>query len=836
MSSTIFNQIDKTKEELLAEIAELRQEIAILKETKKEIVLRKSANLSEAYFFTIFEKSPFSIQIYDAKGNFLHMNEASERLWQVTYKDLDAYNLFEDEQIKSLGISSYFEKAFNGELLNIPPIFYDPSKTPPGYPGRPRWVEGKLCPVKDSTGQVYQVILVHNDITERKYAEEALQKAYYELEKRVVERTVEVSQANLLLKEQLKELKEAAEEREMLQLILENIPLMVDYYDERGELLLVNREWEKNFGWTEERLKKEGTLKFIKTVFPDLEIQKKIYQQMIVPPSGWQDLKVTLENGQTLHTAWILKRLSNGKTIGIGQDITERKRAEMALQKSESTLRTIIESATDAIFVKDLDGKYLLINSAGAKFLGKAVDHIIGKDDTELFSSNTAEEIMAGDRLVMQTNKTFTYEDIGTAAGVTRIYLSIKTPYLDAEGKVIGVIGISRDITERKRIEESIASEKELLSVTLASIGDGVITVDKEGRIILINQAAEKIIGFSQEEVINKPINKVLRLFSENNQKTRRNAISKALKTGRKVDPNTPSILISKDGQEHIVYDNALPIFDKEKKLMGAVLVFRDITEKRKIEEKLMREQAARAVAKLAEIELEKSNLQLQALSAYVLKAQEEERIRLARELHDELGQALTSIRLGLELTIAALPDSANKTNKMLSELCDYVGNTAKDVQRVARDLRPSILDDFGLAAALESYADAYAKRTGIKVSLSLDNFSKPLTKEVETAFYRIIQEALNNSAKHAGAKNISIDLIEHHTQVVLTVVDDGKGCVLDIEQKNSFGLMGMAERARIVGAEISMKSQPGKGFWIQVTLPKGRVINYEKIKSIISR
>ncbi len=832
--STILDQKDKTKEELLAEIANLRRQVEALKKAKGFI--KKAPHLTETYFFTIFDKAPFSIQIYDAGGDFLDMNEASEKLWGITYEDIEGYNIFEDEQIKELGILHYFEKAFAGELVDLPPVFYDPTKTPPGYPGRARWVEGKLCPIKDSDDQVYQVILVHNDITEQKQAEEGLRKACYEMEKRVVERTTELSQANVRLKEQLRQLKEAAEEREMLHLILENIPLMIDYYDEKGEILLVNREWEKSFGWTQERLKKEGTLKFLKTVFPNPEAQKKISQQMKYPTLGWQDLKVTLENGQILHTAWILKKLSNGKTIGIGQDITERRKAEVALQKSESTLRTIIESATDAIFIKDLQGKYLLINTAGASFLKRKVEEVIGKDDTELFTPESAKEIMLGDRLVMQKGKTFTYEDIGIVGDTTRTYLSIKTPYRDNEGNIIGVIGISRDITERKRIEESVASEKELLSVTLASIGDGVITVDKEGKIVLVNQAAEKIIGYGQEEIINKDINKVVRLFSESNSKIRRNAVSKTLKTGKKVDPNTPSVLISNDGQERIVYDNSLPIFDKENNLIGAVLVFRDITEKRKIEDKLMHEQAARAVAKLAEIELEKTNLQLKALSAYVLKAQEEERIRLARELHDELGQALTSIRLGLELTLATLPDSDSKTTKMLSELCNYVENTAKDVQRVARDLRPSILDDFGLAAALEAYADAYAKRTGIKVSLSVDNFSKPLTKEVETAFYRIVQEALNNSAKHAGAKNISIDLIEQHTQVVLTIVDDGKGCILDIEQKNSFGLMGMSERARIVGAEISMKSQPGKGFWVQVTLPKGKPVSYEKIKSIISR
>ncbi|KAF0250418.1 MAG: putative hybrid sensor histidine kinase [bacterium] len=826
----------KTKEELQAEIELLRQEVDSLKRANAQYQ-KEPVALSQNYFRAIFDQSPFSIQIYGLNGKLLEMNEASEKLWEVTYKEISHYNVLEDQQIYALGIMPYFKRAFSGELVTLPPTFYDPSKTLPGHPGRPRWVEARICPIKDSQGKIVQIALVHNDITEKKLAENALQAAYGDLEVSVIKRTKELSQANAQLKKQLQELKVAAEEREILHLVLENIPLMINYYDENREFLLVNKEWEKTFGWTFEKLKKEGAEKFVKSIFPDLEEQKRIYEMMMDPLPYWYDVKVVLENGKTLETSWVTRKLSNGKTICIGRDISESKRAESALQKSEATLRTIIESATDAIFIKDLQGKYLLINSAGARFLGKTVEEVIGKDDREFFSLDTAEEIMAGDRLVITSNQTHSYEDIGTAAGVTRTYLSIKTPYHDSEGKVIGLIGISREITERKRVEEAIAAEKKLLAVTLGSIKDGVITVDKEGTIVLINQAAEQIIGVNQEETINKPFNKILKLVSESDRKTRRNTINRALKTGKRIEHTTASILITKDGQERIVSESALPIFDTDSNLIGVVLVFRDITEKRKIEEKLMHEQAARAVAKLVELELEKSNLQLQALSAYVLKAQEEERIRLARELHDELGQALTSIRLGLELATASLPEThTNKTNKILNDLCAYVETTAKDVQRVARDLRPSVLDDFGLAAALEAYADAYAKRTGIRVTLSLDKLLKPLTKEVETAFYRIVQEALNNSAKHSAAKNISIDFIEQHTQIVLTIVDDGKGCVLDIEQKNSFGLMGMSERARIVGAEISMKSQVGKGFWIQVTLPKGKTGNYEKIKNIISR
>ncbi|MEW6731712.1 MAG: sensor histidine kinase [Acidobacteriota bacterium] len=213
-----------------------------------------------------------------------------------------------------------------------------------------------------------------------------------------------------------------------------------------------------------------------------------------------------------------------------------------------------------------------------------------------------------------------------------------------------------------------------------------------------------------------------------------------------------------------------------------------------------------------------------QALSTYVLKAQEEERMRLAREMHDELGQSLTSIKLGLELLLTTIDHTdINKTKKILTDVCSCAEATSKEVQRIARDLRPSVLDDFGLAVALEAYSQSYSKRTGIKVKVSLEPLSIKLLKDAEIALYRIVQEALTNTAKHSGAKNISIDLVEQANTIILTIIDDGKGCQLHKQssrQNRGFGLLGMSERARIAGGRLILKSQPGAGFCIQVALP----------------
>ncbi|HEX9871458.1 MAG TPA: PAS domain S-box protein [Candidatus Tectomicrobia bacterium] len=146
-------------------------------------------------------------------------------------------------------------------------------------------------------------------------------------------------------------------------------------------------------------------------------------------------------------------------------EMAERQRAEKALREQHSLLQVIVEGTTDAIFVKDLEGRYLMINSAGARFLGKPMEAILGKDDTEVFSPNTARAIIEGDRAVMRSGETRTYEELGTSVGITRTYLSTKGVYRDHQGNIIGLFGIARDITERKHLEDQLRQSQKMEAI-----------------------------------------------------------------------------------------------------------------------------------------------------------------------------------------------------------------------------------------------------------------------------------------------------------------------------------------------------------------------------------
>ena len=172
------------------------------------------------------------------------------------------------------------------------------------------------------------------------------------------------------------------------------------------------------------------------------------------------------------------------------------------LAKNLSLLQGITEGTTDAVFVKDLEGRYLMINSAGARFLGRTVDEVLGKDDTELFSPEVGRAIKERDRTVVQSGESQTYEEPGTAAGVTRLYLATKGPFRDPSGQVIGLLGICRDITDRKRAEEEIRQSQQKLRIHFEHTPLAVVEWDMEFRVTAWNPSAERIFGYTRDEAM----------------------------------------------------------------------------------------------------------------------------------------------------------------------------------------------------------------------------------------------------------------------------------------------------------------------------------------------
>jgi len=235
-----------------------------------------------------------------------------------------------------------------------------------------------------------------------------------------------------------------------------------------------------------------------------------------------------------------------------------------------------------------------------------------------------------------------------------------------------------------------------------------------------------------------------------------------------------------------------------------------------------LREATERDERRRAQEQLRESHEQLRALSVYLQHVREEERTRIAREVHDELGQALTSCKLDLSLLANKLPPNLTPLKEKAKALSAHIDATIQTVRRIATELRPGILDHLGLIAALEWQANEFQTRTGIKCEVRTDLQEPVLTPDLATTFFRIFQETLTNIIRHAGATHVMVHLKEASGRIILEVRDNGRGILpQEISNTRSMGLLGMKERAALLGGTFGIGPAPGgKGTLASVSIP----------------
>ena len=237
--------------------------------------------------------------------------------------------------------------------------------------------------------------------------------------------------------------------------------------------------------------------------------------------------------------------------------------------------------------------------------------------------------------------------------------------------------------------------------------------------------------------------------------------------------------------------------------------------------QRALRESADRRERQRAEDKLRRSLDQLRALTTYLQYVREEERTRIAREVHDELGQALTGLKLDMSWLSARLARNAKPVQLKVKTMVDHIDETIQTVRRIATELRPGILDSLGLAAALEWQANEFQSRTGIPCHVVATVDDSQLQQQFATVFFRIYQETLTNIIRHAKATNVDVRLAEENGALVLTVKDNGRGISEEeIASTRSIGLLGMRERAMLIGGEISLTGAPGKGTTMTLRAP----------------
>lgn len=491
--------------------------------------------------------------------------------------------------------------------------------------------------------------------------------------------------------------------------------------------------------------------------------------------------------GERLFTVWL-------------RDITQRIEAEKALRKNYELLDRIFATTHFCIVYLDRDLNFVRVNQAYADAGGYPPEFFVGKNHFDLYPGEKAKAIF---RNAVATGQPFTiyanpfqYPD-HPERGVTYWDWTLH-PLRDADGTVDGLLFALLDVTERKRAE----SEQAQLAAIVESSNDAILIRGLDRTILSWNAAAERLFGWSAQEAVGQPIDLIV-------PPERAGKLDRFIEGAARGEILSPveTIHLRNDGARIPTQITFSPVRDQQGKVIAHSYMVRDMTELKR------KEEALRGYA-----------TRLRELSHRLRIVEETERHAISRELHDRIGQDLSTLALMLGWLGAKLPpESLRAVAKPLQDVQDLLKSMVANVRDVMAVLRPPVLDDYGLLAALRQLVTEFGQRSGIAAELSGDELQPRLPPIVETAMFRISQEALNNIAKHAQAKEVEVSLHAAPGRVMLDITDDGVGFDANetVADKRHWGLITMRERAEAVDIAFRLESAPGAGTRITLVMER---------------
>jgi PAS domain S-box-containing protein len=533
----------------------------------------------------------------------------------------------------------------------------------------------------------------------------------------------------------------------------------------------------------------------------------------------WADVVVTAIRGDDDTVVGFLK---------VTRDLTERRAAEDGVRRSEQQFRLLVDSVEDyAIFMLDRQGRILTWNAGAERLKGYTASEAIGHG-FEMFY--TAEDRASGKpaRLLKVASELGRVEDEGwrVRRGGERFWADvIISTMTDEDGTLVGFAKVTRDLTARKAAEEALRRSEESLSATLYSIGDGVIATDEQGRVTRLNPVAEALTGWQQADAVGRPIESVFHIVNELTRAPADNPVGRVLSEGTIVGLANHTALIARDGIERPIADSGSPIRDGSGAVLGAVLVFRDVTEERRADEEYQRARRAEEAVRERDVFLSVAahelrtpltalKLKIQGLEQLVYKLLAPETVsRVTPRFHDAIRQT----RRLAELVERLLDVSRIATVRLVLDIEDADLRTIID--HVVRDVTE----------------EAAAARSEVRVSVTGDGRGRWDRRRME----QVVLNLVSNALKYGNGQPIDITLGGDADTVTLAVVDRGIGIAREdlqrifapferaapVEHFAGLGL-GLYITKGIVeahGGTISATSEPGQGTTLEVRLPRAR-------------
>jgi PAS domain S-box-containing protein len=657
----------------------------------------------------------------------------------------------------------------------MPKIGYEEQQTTPD--GKTIWLRTSKVPLHDANGKVIGVLGIYDDITAHR---------------RMVEE----------LRREKAKLDEAQHVGGMGSWELDLVENVLTWSDEMYRIFEIDPE---RFGASYEA--------FLDALHPDdRERVNQVYTRSLETREPYEvEHRLLFPDGRIKHVIERCETFRDAaggllRSVGTTQDITVRVNAEAEIRRLEREFSSLAENLPDIVSRFDRDLRRIYVNPEIERSTGMSRESLLGKTHLELGMPGKMAEVWTHAlRRVFHTGEPEMFEFEFTAkSGMVRYYHTRAVPEYDASGKVETVLTIARDISTLKGAEAVLRESEERLHGITTNVPGMVFQCcrhagEHELHFTYISNGARWLLGLDAA-VLQQDVKALVSLIiPEDVASFHTSMLASQISLSLW---NWEGRLVTAEGKTRWINLRATPRRHGEGRCMWDGVAI-NITESKVSEEKLVQ-----------------SKNMLRELSAHLEGVREEERKRIAREIHDELGQTLTALRMDVSLARLGFGESSPQLMARLQSMTQLVDRTIKTARHVTSSLRPGALD-LGIVAALEWLVEEFIEYAGIPCELVLGDGDIELNEFTATAVFRIIQESLTNIARHARASQVEIIVTRSADQLCFEVRDNGKGFDPGaVASRKSFGLVGMRERVAMMEGDFELDSEPGQGTRIRVCVP----------------
>jgi len=595
---------------------------------------------------------------------------------------------------------------------------------------------------------------------------------------------------------------ESKKNDEKFRALVENSHEAICLVSQEGEIMYSSPAAERMMGRPCGEMKGEKVTSYLHA--GDVDSTLEFYLQILEEPGipKCKSHRLLHKDGYYIWTEGTVTNMLNNPNIGAivanFHDVSERKKAEQDFLESELRYSALFEQASDSVMITDLDGKFLDVNISLCKLFGYTKEELLGQNVRKLIDpAQLAEKPMRFDRLAKGEHVFNERHMVDKSGKIIVVEANVKMLF---DGRVVA---IARDITERKIAEKELQRSETRFRDIAERAPVAICCYLVTGEMIFLNSRFTEITGYQMDDIPSRAVWYDL-AFPDREYRDRvyqqvRMQLEKSRKSGVHTTPAMEVDIVCKDGSvktlevSRSMYDDRIYV------------IASDITERKKAEEEILR-----------------SHRELRELSSYLESIREEERTCIAREIHDELGQQLTVLKMDASWIGKKVPRDEAAIQEKIGDMIALIDDTVKTMRRIASELRPGILDDLGLLPALEWQSSEFEKRCGIECKFSSKISDLKIDKKVATGLFRIYQEALTNVARHSGATMVQTAFdYGDGNNLVLVINDNGKGFDSEIlKTKTTLGMAGMKERVTLMSGEIVIGSIRSKGTTILIKVP----------------